>query len=57
MKYLNLYKTESVQDNVLYKSWIVAENEQQVIDSFPKKYRDTLRWGLVDTDIRILPDL
>lgn len=57
MENMNLYKTEIVRDGVLYKNWVVAENEQQVIDDFPKTLQDQLKWELVDTNIDILYDL
>jgi len=57
MENMNLYKTEIVRDGVLYKRWIVAENENQVINNFPKTLQDQLEWELVDTNIDILYDL
>lgn len=54
---MNLYKTEIVRDGVLYKRFVVAENEQQVIDDFPKVLQDKVKWEFVDGNIDILYDL
>tara|TARA_R110000850_G_scaffold116989_2_gene233017 strand:- start:140 stop:313 length:174 start_codon:yes stop_codon:yes gene_type:complete len=57
MENMNLYKTEIVRDGILYIRWVVAENEQQVINDFPKALQDKLKWELIDTNIDILYDL
>lgn len=51
----NLYKVAYYIDSQRFETYCVAENEEDVIDNYPKKI--PIEWELLETDITIIENL